>query len=224
MARHARHPGPGRGRLHGRQRRRRRAATSSACTTRTPGPSCTSRAPAGWRSSRPRAGRLRAAAVGPGGRRRRRTPSRRPEPERDVELRPVRRPRRQREPSARGHRPGGPQPGQRRWHRRRPGPGPVLPFVIGVGAAAAARRPERDPAAGTPPALERRATLRRLPRWPPGPTCRTPWSTTATRWDPSDPPRRGAARLTEERHLVGEPAEACTGWRPRPSGPATPRR
>ncbi len=27
-------------------------------------------------------------------------------------------------------------------------------------------------------------------------------------WDPSDPPRRGAARLTAQRHLVGEPAEA----------------
>lgn len=27
-------------------------------------------------------------------------------------------------------------------------------------------------------------------------------------WDPSDPPRRGAARLAERRHLVGEPAQA----------------
>jgi transglutaminase-like putative cysteine protease len=27
-------------------------------------------------------------------------------------------------------------------------------------------------------------------------------------WDPSDPPRRGATRLAEARHLVGEPAEA----------------
>ena len=54
MARHARHPGPGRRRLRRRAPPTGRAtATWRACTTPTPGRSCTSRASAGCRSSRP---------------------------------------------------------------------------------------------------------------------------------------------------------------------------
>ena len=63
----ARHPGAGRGRLHPRPATARRARTSSACTTRTPGRSCTSQGVGlGARSSRPRAGRRRSRRAGPG--------------------------------------------------------------------------------------------------------------------------------------------------------------
>ena len=121
----ARHPGPGRCRVRGRRRQRagqaRRRAERRARLARAVLPG---RRLGGVRADPGRAG-VRAAAVGPGGRRRQHAqrPTRAPDASASADpstgLRPA-----ARTGAARGHQPGGPQPGQRRRHRRRPGAGP----------------------------------------------------------------------------------------------------
>ncbi len=84
---------------------------------------------------------------------------------------------------------------------------PVLPFVLGLAALLVLAVP------GVTRLLVRRR------RWSdadtPTATALAAWDDLQDTlldhgygWDPSDPPRRGAARLTAQRHLVGEPAEA----------------
>ena len=84
---------------------------------------------------------------------------------------------------------------------------PVLPFVIGVGLLLLL----------AVPSVTRLLVRRR--RWSdtdtPMAAALAAWADLQDTlvdygydWDRSDPPRRGAVRLAEERHLVGEPAEA----------------
>jgi transglutaminase-like putative cysteine protease/uncharacterized membrane protein YhaH (DUF805 family) len=84
---------------------------------------------------------------------------------------------------------------------------PVLPFVLGLGALLLLAVP------GATRLLVRRR------RWSdadtPTAAALAGWADLQDTlldhgysWDPSDPPRRGAARLAAQRHLVGEPAEA----------------
>ncbi len=84
---------------------------------------------------------------------------------------------------------------------------PVLPFVIALVALVLIAVPSFT-----------RVLLRRH-RWAdastPGSTALAAWADLQDTlvdhgyaWDPADPPRRGAAHLVEQRHLVGEPADA----------------
>ena len=221
----ARHPGPGRGRLHRRAARSRTAATSSAPRRARLARALLRGRRLGARSSRPR----------PAHRRRRRRG-----PEADAHRRPGRPPTaRAVAPTPVGSSTAGPR-GQTRDRARtssqtgdRGGGGIGAGPVAGPGGPVRARarracccsRCRRVTRMLRPPApLGRRRDPGRHGARPPGPTCRTPCSTTATTGTRRDPPRRGAARLVEQPAPGGRAgAGRAAGSRRPPSGPATRR-